>query len=102
MRPITSLRYPERAAGFAARLALRLDGEHFRVEVADGRIEAERGETPAPDATVDTDPGTLIALLHGYRTLPEALRAGDVAVAGDERVAVRFLGLFPLPEPAVA
>lgn len=91
---------PELAHGFAARIALHLGEDRFRVEVADGRVEAGRGEMAEPDATIDSDPATLIALLHGRRTLPEALRAGDVTITGDQSVVARFLGLFPLPEPA--
>jgi hypothetical protein len=35
---------------------LRLAEDRFRIEVADGRIEAERGDAPAPDAIIETDP----------------------------------------------
>jgi len=65
---------PERAHGFAARIALNLGEDRFRVEVADGRVEACRGELAEPDATI----------------------------IGDQPVVARFLGLFPLPEPADA
>jgi len=64
--------------------------------VADRRVEACRGELAEPDATIDTDPATLIALLHGRRTLPEAQSAGDATIIGDQPVVARFLGLFPL------
>jgi DNA-binding HxlR family transcriptional regulator/putative sterol carrier protein len=89
---------PALAEGFAATLELRLGEHRFRVEVADGRIDVARGEAPAPDATITTDPATLIALLHGHRELAEARRAGDVEIEGDGQVAARFLGLAPLPE----
>jgi DNA-binding HxlR family transcriptional regulator/putative sterol carrier protein len=92
---------PELAEGFDSSLELRLDEQVFRAQVADGRFEIARGEAVAPDATIETDPGTLIALIHGRRGLDGALSAGDVDIAGDEQVAERFLGLFPLPEPAM-
>jgi ubiquinone biosynthesis protein UbiJ len=60
-----------------------------------------RGDASSPDATITTDPGTLIAVAHGHRTFAHALSAGDVEVEGDEQLAARFLGLFPLPEPAI-
>lgn len=93
---------PQIAGDFAVSLNLRLGDDPFRVEVADGAIETERGEGAAPDATIETDPGTLIALVHGRRELAEALSAGDIEIEGDERAVARFLGLFPLPEPALA
>ena len=92
---------PELAEGFDSTLELRLDEQVFRAQVADGRFEIARGEAVAPDTTIETDPGTLIALIHGRRQLDEALSAGDIAIAGDEQVAERFVGLFPLPEPAM-
>jgi len=91
---------PALADGFDVRLELRLGEHRFRAEVADGRFEVERGEARAPDAIIDTDAGTLIALAHGRRELADAVRAGDIDIEGDEQAAARFLGLFPLPEPA--
>jgi ubiquinone biosynthesis protein UbiJ len=67
------------------------------VDVTDGRIEIARGSAPAPDAAIETDPGTLASVLWHGRKLEEARRAGDVAIEGDRRAATRFLGLFPLP-----
>ena len=92
---------PELAEGFDSTLELRLDEQVFRAQVADGRFEIARGDAVAPHATIETDPGTLIALIHGRRGLDGALSAGDVEIAGDRQVAERFLGLFPLPEPAM-
>ncbi|MBA3509365.1 MAG: SCP2 sterol-binding domain-containing protein, partial [Thermoleophilaceae bacterium] len=71
-------------------------------EVAGGRIRAERGEVAEPDATIDTDPGALIALVHGRRELGETLATGEIEIDGDQQAVARFLGLFPLPEPALA
>jgi DNA-binding HxlR family transcriptional regulator len=93
---------PGTADGFDARYELRFGEDRFRAEVADGRFEIERGEAERPDATIETDPNTLAALVYDDRSLDEALRSGDVKVEGDERAVERFLGLFPLPEPAGA
>jgi DNA-binding HxlR family transcriptional regulator len=90
----------ERAGGFRGRVALRLDGDDFHAIVGDDGIEAGRGGCEAPDATITSAAGTLIALLHGRRDMPEALAAGDVELAGDRDLVERFLRLFPLPEPA--
>jgi len=93
---------PGRAGDFAANLELRL-GEHvFRAEVAGGRLEVVPGEAAAPVATVATDPGTLLAVIHGRRELADALRSGDLEIEGDRQAVGRFVRLFPLPEPALA
>lgn len=93
---------PELAAGFAATLELRLGDHRFRAAVADGRLELLPGEAQAPDAVIETDPGTLIELIQGRSALDDAARGGAVRVEGDSRAAERFLGLFTLPEPAAA
>ncbi len=93
---------PERAGDFTARIVLHLGGCPFVVEIADGRIEAGYGESPEADAAIETDPSTLIEVLHGHRPLDDALAAGDLRIEGDEQVVRRFSELFPLPAPAAA
>ena len=93
---------PALAEGFAATLALRLEEEHFRAEVAEGRLTIERGEAAEPDATVVTNAETLLALSHRRRELGAAMDAGEVTVEGDLGVVERFVGLFTMPEPVVA
>jgi DNA-binding HxlR family transcriptional regulator/putative sterol carrier protein len=90
---------PDRAEGLHARVELRLGEERFHAEVADGRFAIARGEARAPDAILETDAGTLIAVAHGRRELEEALRSGDLAIGGDRAIGERFVSLFPLPEP---
>jgi DNA-binding HxlR family transcriptional regulator/putative sterol carrier protein len=88
------------AGDFAPTVELRL-GEHvFTLEIADGRLEAERGPTGEPDIVIATDPLTLIGLAHREIELADAIESGQATVTGDKRVARRFLRLFPLPEPA--
>jgi DNA-binding HxlR family transcriptional regulator len=91
---------PRAADGLRARYELRLGEDHFRAEVADGRFEVVRGGAQRPDATIETDPATLRALVFGGRGLDEALRSGNLKLEGDESAAARFLSLFALPEPA--
>jgi DNA-binding HxlR family transcriptional regulator len=91
---------PHLAGDFRATLELRLGEHRFRADVADGLIDVRRGEAAHADATIATDPGTLLALVHGRRELADALRTGDVEIEGDEAAVMRFLGLFPLPAPA--
>ena len=91
---------PALAGNFGACFDLKLGDERFRAEVADGALVLERGEATEPDATVTTDHPTLLALAHRQRDLAEALRAGDIAIEGDEKAFERFVGLFTLPAPA--
>ncbi len=91
---------PLAADGLSASYELRLGEDRFRAVVADGRFEIARGSADRPDATIETDPGTLAALVFDGRQLAEALRLRDIKIEGDESVVARFLTLFPLPEPA--
>jgi alkyl sulfatase BDS1-like metallo-beta-lactamase superfamily hydrolase len=90
------------AHGLRASYELRLGEDRFRIEVADDEIEAARGVAHQADATIDTDPGTLDAVLWGGRSLADAQRSGTMTIDGDEAAVERFLGLFPMPEPAAA
>jgi DNA-binding HxlR family transcriptional regulator len=91
----------ERAAGLSGTLELRMADHSFRAELRDGDFLIDRGVAPGADAVIATDPPTLIALIHGERSLDEVVAAGDGEVEGDRGLAERFIGLFPLPEPAV-
>jgi DNA-binding HxlR family transcriptional regulator len=64
---------------------LRLDGHVFNLRAVDGRLDAARGPATAPDAVIETSPGTLASVLwHGAD-------ARQLAVTGDAR---RFLRAF--------
>ena len=88
------------AQGFSATIALRLGENQFSITIADGELYLIRGAAERPAATLDTDRPTLAALLYGDRQLDDAVRAGDVTIAGKTAVLTRFLRLFPLPQPA--
>ena len=91
---------PCAADGLRASYELRLGEDRFRAVVAEGRFEIIRGDADQPDAIVETDTGTLAALVYEGRDLAEALRSGDMRIEGDETAVEHFLGLFSLPEPA--
>jgi DNA-binding HxlR family transcriptional regulator len=88
------------ADGLKASYELRLGEDRFRAVVADDRFEVVRGSAERTDATIETDPGTLAALVFEGRKLDEALRSGDLNLEGYKQAVERFLTLFPLPEPA--
>jgi DNA-binding HxlR family transcriptional regulator len=91
---------PELAAGFSASVQLEIDGQEFRAVVDEGALDIGRGTVDEPDATIRTDPRTLIDVLHGHRELSAVLSAGDMEISGDDAIAARFLSLAPLPQPA--
>lgn len=89
----------EAAAGLTASLAVHVGEDRFRVIIAGGQVDLTRGEPEQPDATLDTDLATLLALFRGDRPLREVL--GDEArLEGDPSVVERVRRLFPLPPPA--
>ena len=90
------------ARGLRARYELRLGEDRFRIEVADGEIEVARGGAEQADATIDTDPDTLAAVLWKGRPLADAQRAGRMTIEGEKAAVQRFVRLFPMPEPAAA
>lgn len=90
----------ELAGDFSTSLELRLGEHRFRATVGDGRLEIVPGAAHSPEAIVTTDAGTLLALAHRRRELADALGTGDVEIDGDRQAVERFVGLFPLPEPA--
>ena len=96
-------RFDEGAAhGLRARYELRLGADRFRIEVADGAIDVARGDAQHADATIDSDPDTLGAVLWGGRSLAAAKRSGKLTVTGDQAAVERFVRLFPIPEPVSA
>lgn len=100
---ILSLRtmFDPRAAGdFEAKIDLRLEGQTFRAEISEGRLDLPGTSTGPPDSILAGDPNALAAVIYGGQKLADAVRAGDLRVEGDLSAVKRFLTLFPLPEPA--
>jgi len=92
---------PRAAEGLRASYELRFGEDRFRAVVDDGRFEISRGSADLPDAIVETDSDILAALVYAGRPLAEALESGDLRIGGNRSAVERFLGLFPLPEPAL-
>ena len=61
-----------------------------------------RGAEEAPDAIVETDAGTLSAVIWQGRELALAMQAGDLRIKGDRAAVTRLIGLFPRPVPVAA
>ena len=90
------------AHGLRAGYELRLGEDRFRIGVADDELEVARGDAHQADATIDTAPDTLNALLWGGQSLADAQRSGRMTIEGDKAAVERFVRLFPIPEPAAA
>jgi DNA-binding HxlR family transcriptional regulator len=100
MIALKSLFAPSAADGLDASYELRFGEHRFHVRVSDGRLDVVREGADAPDATIETDPGTLATVLwHGHE-LDEARRSGSLSIEGDGAAVARFVGLFPLPGSA--
>jgi DNA-binding HxlR family transcriptional regulator len=90
------------AVGLRASYELRLSEDRFRIQVSDDAIDVARGSADQADATIDTDPGTLAAVLWNGRPLADAQRAGQLRIEGNQAAVERLVRLFPMPEPAAA
>jgi DNA-binding HxlR family transcriptional regulator/putative sterol carrier protein len=93
---------PGAAHDLRALYDLRLGEDRFRIEVDEEELDITRGEADQADATIDTDPDTLAAVLWGGRSLADAQRSRKLTIEGDKAAVQRFLRLFPMPEPAAA
>ena len=79
---------------------LRIGAENFRVGIAKGELDLNRGTATAPEAEIAVpDAPTLAAVLTGQLPLDQALATDAVQIEGSKQAAQRFLRLFPMPEP---
>jgi DNA-binding HxlR family transcriptional regulator/putative sterol carrier protein len=90
----------EAAQELEATIELRINDERFRARVENKELRLTRGAPEFPDARIEASPEALVEVVYGGRKLADAMRAGDVRVDGDRNIARRFVGLFPLPQPA--
>jgi ubiquinone biosynthesis protein UbiJ len=93
---------PDAAKGLQASYELRFGEDRFRIAVSGQAIEVARDGSDQHDATIDTDTGTLFAVLWNGRALADAQRAGDMRIEGDMAAVERLVRIFPLPEPVGA
>jgi DNA-binding HxlR family transcriptional regulator len=96
---LRSLFDPEAAGEASLTYEIRLGTDVFHVIVAGGEVELLRGGAEAPDGAIETDPGTLGAIVSGQLPLDQALGGGGATIEGGKRTAARFLRLFPMPTP---
>ncbi len=78
---------PEACAGLTARIGLDLDGEHFTLELGDGRLDVLPGAAPPLDLTIATDSTSFTAFLAGG--------PAPAGAEGDRSLLERLPALFP-------
>ena len=86
---------PARAAGLDMQVGLRMGQENYRLHVANGGVEAERGVAERPDFTLTGSATAIAAAVYGGVPL-DALE-GVLEIEGDRAAAETFVTLFPLP-----
>jgi len=107
---LRSLFDPGAAGEAGTTFEVRLGEDVFRVVVSppvpgagagatEASVEVVRGPAEERDGAIETDPGTLAALLTGRLPLDQALKGGVAEIEGGKRAAARFLRLFPMPKP---
>jgi DNA-binding HxlR family transcriptional regulator len=89
---------PQAAGDLTGSFELRLAGQPFRLRIADGELEVARGSPERPDATIETEPGTLAEVLWQGRGLADAQRSGELRIDGSRPAATRLLRVFAAPE----
>lgn len=91
---------PEKAQGFAARIALHVGGEELVAEVADGAITVARDDGRDAAATLSGPPLAFAGVLYAGAQLDALIADGTVTAHGDVATAARLLTLFSLPPKA--
>jgi DNA-binding HxlR family transcriptional regulator len=87
-----------RAGGLTTTGAMRMGPDRFLVDVADGRMRAERGELEAPDFVFSAPVAMPIAAaFYGKWPFAELAPMG-LEFSGDSTAALAFIDCFHLPE----
>lgn len=87
-----------RAGGLKARVGLVLGVETYVLRLRKGEIEFRAGPVDDADVVLSGGPRAVAAAIYGGVPLDALEEAGDLAIAGDRKLAERFVTLFPLPE----
>jgi DNA-binding HxlR family transcriptional regulator len=97
---LRSLFDPEAASDLSATYELRIGEARFRVGIANGELNLDRGAASEPTASIEVpDAPTLAAVLTGELPLDDAISSGAIQIEGGKQATKRFLRLFPMPAP---
>jgi DNA-binding HxlR family transcriptional regulator len=78
--------------------AVRMGQDRFVVEVADGKLRAERGEVEEPDFAFEAPVAMPIAAAVYGKVPFDDLTSAGLTVTGDREAALRYADCFHLPE----
>jgi DNA-binding HxlR family transcriptional regulator len=90
-----------RAQAMNGTAGFRIGNETLVARVADGRLEAGRGDTAQADVVFTGPAPAVAAFVYGGVPLAALEAEAGLAVTGDRGFAARFAGLFNLPAKAV-
>jgi DNA-binding HxlR family transcriptional regulator len=90
---------PERAADTDVTLQLVLDDQPFRVRLAHGALEIERGELPGADVAVRCSPTLLAGVVYQGLPVADAQADGSLVLTGDPAALDALVDSAQLPEP---
>jgi DNA-binding HxlR family transcriptional regulator len=88
---------PELAQGINETYELQVDHEVLQVQINEGKIEVQQGESRRADVIFQTDLTTYLGLLQRHLQPEEAIAAGLIRIEGDPAALSRFLNLCALP-----
>lgn len=93
---------PERAADVDVTLQLVLDEQPFRVHLARGELDIERGEVANADVTLRCSPTTLARIVHMGLPAADAEAEGLLVLTGDTTALDRLVDSVQMPAPLPA
>ena len=88
---------PELAQGINETYELHVDNEVLQVQIKEGGIRVQQGNTLKADAIFHTDMSSYLRLLQRQIQADEAISRGLIQVEGDPAALSRFLNLCGLP-----
>ncbi len=89
-----------RAGDLRAVIGFVIGGRSFVVTIADGVLNAARGDAATADATFTGEAPIVAAVVYGGQPIDQMQAAGALTVTGDLALAQRFTTFFPLPPKA--
>ncbi|HEY9573793.1 MAG TPA: winged helix-turn-helix transcriptional regulator, partial [Pusillimonas sp.] len=90
----------DRAKGLSFCIQLEFGDDVFYAELADEQLNIARGEARHPQASIRSDPQTVLHLAFGKASLDAAIKDGKVHCSGSHSALEQFFSCFALPERA--
>ena len=91
---------PARMKGLKGRIGFCIGAETFVVDIAYGRMTAERGPIETADLVFTGTAPAIAGAVYGGVPIAALEADGALEIAGDRSLAARFVTLFPLPPKA--